>query len=1015
MKPLRLLVHAFGPYAGELALDFADLKGRTFFLINGPTGSGKTSILDAICFALYGQSSTADRQPRQLRSDYADPSLPTDVRLDFEIGDARYRVERSLEFARPSKKGGKIVTQPGEATLWKIGELDLVLASGLEKVTQQIESVIGCNVAQFRQVVMLPQGQFQKLLMSRSADRQKILESLFGVHLYAQIEEALKEAADSAKQQIESSRRSVSELLVSIESSNLAEAKGTLSARAIGLEAQCRQTADLRTARQKSQERLASARIDEQKLLIRDKAAAEMKQLESRQEEFAAMQEKLTRAERAAPLIDLEADVIRLEKLAAQAKQAHVQALAHVNASEAALAAARQELDSQQSRESDRVTLRRHLEMLDGLGQKVRDHEAALISLRENQAAIKRCERDRATAEKDLRTNRELLQQRRDSIAAIESTAQTVTERSQALAEARRLAAAKSELERQRTRLGENQKKLASALLRLKENQAKLNAAREKLEKLHQAWVSSQATILAEGLSEGVACPVCGSTHHPAPAKSDERAPRQEELDAAKQEYDRLQQSNVAIEREQWAAEAEISAAGELTQSIERSMGDSAALAAKEIQAVTERLESELRIATDAVEQVRRCRLEIASLEGKEKSASQQLDLANSLANKVAGDLRVAEALVQERETFIPPELRSAAALKEAEKNAGAELSKMDEALKTAQERLQRTTTAHATAVGTEASARQRSDDAGERARQRRLEFINRLSSAGFADIEAFNEAKLNDAQRIALDQQIRDFHINLQSARRQHEQACRDAQGIARPDIETLLTDDQQAERALEDGVRQEEALRQRQSSLQGTIARIEELETALSSREGQFAQIGHLAEIAGGRNALRMTFQRYVLSLFLDEVLAAANARFAIMSRNRFTLQRATELQDARSTGGLDLQVFDQSSGTARAVGTLSGGEMFQAALSLALGLADVVQARAGGIRLDTMFVDEGFGSLDSEAMDLAISALRDLQSGGRLVGIISHVSELKEWIDTRLEVVSGPQGSKAHFCLR
>ena len=181
MKPLRLLVHAFGPYAGELALDFVDLKGRTFFLINGPTGSGKTSILDAICFALYGQSSTADRQPRQLRSDYADASLPTDVRLDFEIGDARYRVERSLEFERSSKKGGGRVTQPGEATLWKQDESARVLASGLEKVTQKIESIIGCNVAQFRQVVMLPQGRFQEFLMSRSADRQKILESLFCV------------------------------------------------------------------------------------------------------------------------------------------------------------------------------------------------------------------------------------------------------------------------------------------------------------------------------------------------------------------------------------------------------------------------------------------------------------------------------------------------------------------------------------------------------------------------------------------------------------------------------------------------------------------------------------------------------------------------------------------------------------------------------------------------------------------------------------------------------------------
>ncbi len=1015
MKPLRLLVHAFGPYAGELALDFVDLKGRTFFLINGPTGSGKTSILDAICFALYGQSSTADRQPRQLRSDYADASLPTDVRLDFEIGDARYRVERSLEFERSSKKGGGRVTQPGEATLWKQDESARVLASGLEKVTQKIESIIGCNVAQFRQVVMLPQGRFQEFLMSRSADRQKILESLFGVHLYAQIEAALKEAADDSKRKIDAIQQSESELLVSIESNNVSEAKATLAARAGELEALCLQTADLRTARQKSQERLAAARINEQKLAARDKAAAELKDLESRQEEFAAMQARLSKANQALPLIDLQADVKRLQQAADEASQAHAVAFEQVKARQAAVAVAQNDLKAQQSRESECVALRRRIEMLEGLAKKVADLDAALATLRKCEADDERCKREQASAEKALRLQRESLQQKRESMAALELSAATLKERSLALTEARRIAEAKANLEQQQARLGQTQQRLQCARQRLQENQVKIRAAEEKLNRLHTVWASSQAASLASELSQGTACPVCGSTHHPAPAVADAQAPRQEDLDSAKREYDELLQSQAAIEREQWSAESEISAAGEVVQHLETSIGAHAKMSAQEIRVMIARLESDLKIATDAARKVQESSGEIESLQAKEQSAVARWDLVNIQASQAAADLKVARALSAEREASIPPDLRSVAALDEARTTASAELFKMDESLKKAQDGLLQAINAHSAAIGTESSAQKNAANSAGHARLRQLQFTNRLSSAGFASVEEFDEAKLSDLKRSELDQQIQDYHIALQIARKRHEQACEEGKDVIRPDIPSLETQDRQAQSALEDAVRHEEALRQRQSHLQTAIDRIEALATELASQEAQFAQVGHLAEIAGGRNPSRMTFQRFVLGLFLDEVLGAANARFTIMSRDRFTLQRSLEPLDARSTGGLDLQVFDQSSSTARAVGTLSGGEMFQAALSLALGLADVVQARAGAIRLDTMFVDEGFGSLDSEAMDLAISALRDLQTGGRLVGIISHVSELKEWIDTRLEVVAGPRGSEAYFRLR
>ena len=188
--------------------------------------------------------------------------------------------------------------------------------------------------------------------------------------------------------------------------------------------------------------------------------------------------------------------------------------------------------------------------------------------------------------------------------------------------------------------------------------------------------------------------------------------------------------------------------------------------------------------------------------------------------------------------------------------------------------------------------------------------------------------------------------------------------------------------------------------------------MEQALKQFDARYQVVGRVSEVAGGKNEYRMTFQRYVLGVFLDEVLYAATQRLRVMSRGRFLLQRAKDATGGRSAGGLDLEVHDTWTGTTRAVGTLSGGESFLASLALALGLADVVQSYAGGIRLETIFVDEGFGSLDPEALDLAVRTLRDLQQGGRLVGIISHVAELKEWIDARLEVLPGRRGSRARF---
>jgi exonuclease SbcC len=239
-------------------------------------------------------------------------------------------------------------------------------------------------------------------------------------------------------------------------------------------------------------------------------------------------------------------------------------------------------------------------------------------------------------------------------------------------------------------------------------------------------------------------------------------------------------------------------------------------------------------------------------------------------------------------------------------------------------------------------------------------------------------------------------------------------AKDLVAADLPALESVAASAEKAVEENVAHQRVLAAKLAQLDATLARLRDLDAELATLDARHAVIGQIANVANGRNPYNMTFQRYVLGVFLDEVLYAASQRLRIMSRGRFLLRRVREAAGGRSAGGLDLEVEDTYTSTARPVSTLSGGESFLASLALALGLADVVQGYAGGIRLETIFVDEGFGTLDPEALDLAIRALRDLQQGGRLVGIISHVTELKEWIDARLEITRDRRGSSARFVI-
>lgn len=385
---------------------------------------------------------------------------------------------------------------------------------------------------------------------------------------------------------------------------------------------------------------------------------------------------------------------------------------------------------------------------------------------------------------------------------------------------------------------------------------------------------------------------------------------------------------------------------------------------------------------------------------------------ANAQATQVAAGHQRAAAVLKEREADIPTELSDAARLQAARTKAIIARDAIKQAMDSA--------TAAASLAGTEVTRvqalKQSSDQAVTKLTSQQTikskELTDKLATAGFADLAAFTAARLDDAQVAQESTDIQAFDANLHAAVQRHERAGIDTRELVRPDVPALLALQEAARAAhlaASNGVRDTLAAH---GATKTSVESLRKLAQEYQALEARYALVKKVTDVATGANANRMSFQRYVLATLLEEVLVATTLRLAVMSRGRYEIRRKLLATDQRSAAGLDLEVFDQYTGSTRAVSTLSGGESFLASLALALGLSDVVQSYAGGIRLDATFVDEGFGTLDSEALDCALLALQDLQKAGRMVGIISHVAKLRERVDARLELKAGRSGSVAQF---
>ena len=540
------------------------------------------------------------------------------------------------------------------------------------------------------------------------------------------------------------------------------------------------------------------------------------------------------------------------------------------------------------------------------------------------------------------------------------------------------------------------------------------DVARERREEMEAAFYRAQAAHLAASLVDGEPCPVCGSAEHPRPAVPGANVPSEDQVEATRREEEQAARRLKELEEELGEARVEVGRKESERTTLRDRLGEDADAAPETLWQRLANLAEAQKEAAGAADRLGELRKALEDVEAKQLEAETARERAKDGLSDAKGEMKAAQEQLEAAEGELPQELRAPDAVEAALETTRATAAALKKSLENARIAANNAATAFA-------EARERANGAADQSRRTAGEaaelaqrFRKRLAEADFADEADFRAARRSGAIQDLLDNAIKDHEVALAAATNWLERATTEAEGLEPPNLPTLEATAASARQTC-DGIVAERARRdERLQGLEGTLTELTRLTEYVTREEARHVVFGRLAEVAGGTRDTGLAFERYVLAALLDDVLVAASGRLHRMSDSRYTLQRDAERGDRRKAAGLDLTVLDSHTGQERPVCTLSGGEGFLASLALALGLSDVVQAEAGGIRLDAIFIDEGFGSLDPEALDLALRVLQDLQSDGRLVGVISHVGEMESVIDARLEVLADRSGSRTQFVL-
>jgi exonuclease SbcC len=998
MKPEMLVMQAFGPYLARCEVDFTGLEGR-LFLICGATGGGKTSILDAISFALYCRATGGRRSWLDMRNLAAPDELPTLVEFTFCLGAERYRFCRSWRWHRVRGSGRREPRDEHEC--WRSSQDGWeLLESGAEsKVREVAERLLGLNCEQFSQVLVLPQGEFRKLLLSNSSEKARIFQTLFRMERWEAITKSAQQLAQDCKNQCDALLAEKAAVLRREEAENEQDLSARLAEREMefqSFEERNRQvTAQLKEMDEAYRSAVALSRqFQEWDALEREHAG-----LMAQKEQMEALRAGLEDARRAQRLQPYAQELRRREEERLAHKKRLEAAQKEETAAKQALAAARaraQEIPAMREKNAslalEAASLRGALENARRLAEFAHartEEEARLRFLEEKK---QREEALQKAAEESLRKGEAYLREQEALAREAPALASQVERLEAAVHDFEMLRGKREELEAA-------VRNLESAARALEEAKVRLSAFREELAHAEEHRRANAAGLLAAELREGVPCPVCGATYHPALAPpADDVAPdrRIEVLRESVQKEEAAFSGALAAHARQAAEQESLQTACEELAARCAHNGMQPGETAQRLLAVRDSLQA----AREAGERIPRAQQRLEqrmeereqAAQNVEQCASQREECLRALAAARAGEAAVRDALpagyggedaLHKRLVAVQNE---ADALEEAAAQAREELAHAERILAVAE----------ATRLAEETAEQATRDECVLAARR----FEKETLAAGFSAGAEINALLIPQEEMQRREERLRDYDTRCASVQSRRGALAAALAGKDRSAAEEQLKKGQLLQEQARALSQQLGGARQRWESAKRSAEELKSINSRAEKAQGEYARAARVAQLIAGQNALKMPLRMYVLSMMLDQIVSYANQYFSTLSAGRYCLRRHAEAA-GRGYSGLELTVLDAYCGGERAVDTLSGGELFLASLSLAFGLADVVQGYAGGVRLDSIFIDEGFGSLDQDTLEIAMKALLQVQRAGRTVGMISHVGELKSRIPNRIEV--------------
>ncbi|MCC8253174.1 AAA family ATPase [Vibrio campbellii] len=1006
MKPIKLTMQAFGPFAQTETIEFDKLGTNPLFLINGPTGSGKTSILDAICFALYGETTGNERQGIQMRCDMAAPTLLTEVTLEFSLHGKSYRVIRSPEQEAPKARGEGMTVRKHTAALYEITDEEKLITSKTTQVKTEVTNIIGLNETQFRQVMVLPQGKFRELLLATSKEREEIFGQLFQTDIYKKIEYALKDKASAiskAKDEFDNQIRGALQVAGVSSEVELTEQREALSV----------QFETVQKQEQESLAQLNAVKTDLQKAEAlsnefkkREQAEIALKQHLEQSDAVSSRQLQLDNAKKASkvelPYVTLQnasKQTQELEQKVAKLSQDLTVANDAVKSKEGALQTAKE-----QAAQLPKLTDQQY--QLEGMkGKLVEKSElekainAGLMQKSEFEATLKKYIALKEKLTLEAQRGQKSLDQARVDVASIGSVEAEIKQQQRLMQDLQKLTGLNQELAKLDALTPSKQALVDQAKARYVELQRSADI-------LELSWHNAQAAVLAQRLQAGEMCPVCGSVEHPHPAQFVGEEVTKEQVQRARNTE---REGQVALNQLSNQLEQHNIAVGQYKQQIEQlfvELGQNASMDLGALQASMQQLNERLQ----QLSSINLVQLEQSVNELNQRCVTGEGKI-NDLQNQMAANestIKVNQEQLAKLSASLDAKYSSLEVLEQDIVATQKQIAELNTAFESAQNHLQQAVLAKTNIESQLTTNQQWLNEALERLNTAKADWAQALHASAFVDEAQFLACKADEAEMQVWQQEIDAFKLTQIKLEQTLADLSSTLKDLVLPDLEGLnvkLNSNQQSYVEARNQLDSTRSLFERLEKVRNDIATLHDKNAKL---EDEYKVFGTLYDVASGKTGSRISLHRFVLGVLLDDVLIQASQRLSLMSKGRYILARKTEGFKGAAGRGLDLVVEDSYTGKTRDVATLSGGESFMAALALALGLSDVVQSYSGGIRLDTLFIDEGFGSLDPESLDLAIQTLVDLQQTGRMIGVISHVSELKEQMAQRIDVEPSRLGS-------